>query len=282
MMAKNFFLKFPQRHCLIRILLSFFTLIIPSLSECLQVNNLSYLEKLTPGSKKQVKLTLINDRDVAEQIEFKLADYSCNSQGQHIFDEQTFDDISIKHPRSSINWIQLGQNKIILEPDETRDIYYTIEVPSKETLKGSYWCVLLIEPGEIASPNERLDEGFHLLVKIRYAHHIVINIGEGTPKLKILKKEIKEIEEKRYLCIHTLNEGELFFNPTLTLKLYDKEGKLEKTLQAPSERLYPNNSQCFFLDLQDISQHRLTEKLTGFLLFDGKDNTFFGDKFIYP
>ena len=255
----------------------------PSISHGLQVNNLSSLENLKPGEKKQIKITLTNDQDKAEQVDLKLTNYSCNSEGQHFFDEDEHDiNASIKASRSNATWINIGQNRFIMEPSEKRDIYYTITAPNDSTLKGSYWSVLLIEPAGNRALQAPSDDGFSLQIKIRYAHHIVTNFGEGAPKLKILKKEIKEIETKRYLCIHVLNEGDLFFNPTSTLKLYDAEGRLEKTIEAQSERLYPGNSQCFYLDLQGIPENRLTEKLNGFLLFDGKNDILFGDKFTYP
>lgn len=250
----------------------------------LQVNNLSCLENLTPGSKKQVRITLTNDRSVPEKLEFKLVDYACNSDGKHFFGETISEGASEKYWRSSKEWIQLGQNHITLDPGETRDVYYIIEVPESNSseLNGSYWNVLLIEPIDQELLKETTNEGFQLRIKLRYAHHTVVNIGEAIPKLKILKKEIKKIDDKQYLCIHVLNEGNLFFYPTLTFKLYDSDGKLEKTLKANPERLYPGNSQSFYLDLLDLSQERISKKLSGFILFDGENNLLFGDKFSYP
>jgi len=249
--------------------------------EALQVNNLSILENLNPGSKKQIQLTLINDRDQEEQVDLKLTNYSSTSAGEHFFDDPQ-DESSRSYPRSCLNWIQLSQNRINLDPGETRTFFYEIEVPKNQTLNGSYWCVLLIEPAEINSTQDDAKGGLHLTVKIRYAHHIVVNLGNADPKLKIIKKEIKEINGNRYLCLHTLNEGALFFNPSLTLKLYNKEGLLENTLQSQSERLYPGNSQCYYLNLENVSAQKLEEKLTGFILFDGKNNIFIGDKFTFP
>lgn len=252
----------------------------PTFVLSLQVNNLSCLEKLNPSEKKQIQLTLYNDSDSKEQVNLKLADYSCNSNGEHFYDEDYLD--NLKYPRSNKSWINHGQEQIYMEPRETRNVYYTIDVPNDPSLKGSYWSLLLIEPQGTTLSKDANSEGFSLQIKIRYAHHIIVNIGEATPKLKIIKKEIKEIDGKNFLCLHVLNEGDLFFDPTLTLKLYDVEGKLFSTLKSQSERLYPGNSQCFYLNAEELDEKRLKEKLTGFLLFDGKENLFFGDKFTYP
>ena len=277
-MIKSFF----QKYSALLFLSSVYALTAPSDCDALQVSNLSSVERLTPGEKKQVKLTLFNDRSVAERVDFKVVDYSCNSDGEHFFEEEPSSDRSIKYPRSSVNWVHLGQERVMLDPGETREVYYVIETPNDPTLKGSYWSVLLIEPEEQSPSNQQNDEGLQLKVKIRYAHHTVVTLGEAAPKLKIVKKEIKEIEDHRFLCLHVLNEGNLFFNPALTLKLYDNEGKLQKTLGPQTERLYPGNSQSFLLDLQEPPESPIAEKYTGFLLFDGNDNFLFGDKFTYP
>lgn len=270
----------PISYCFFFISLIFFTAPPTSLLG-LQVNNLSCLEKLNPGEKKQIQIILINDSDSKEQVNLKLANYACNSDGEHFYDEDYLNDL-IKYPRSNKSWIDHGLSQIYLEPRETRNIYYTIHVPNDDTLVGSYWSILLIEPQGTTLSKDTVNEGFSLQIKIRYAHHIIASIGDATPKLKILKKEIKEINGKPFLCLHVLNEGNLFFEPNLTLKLYDDNGKLEATLKSQSERLYPGNSQCFLLNVETLSEEKLKGKLIGFLLFDGNENLFFGDKFTYP
>lgn len=254
-----------------------FSLLSPFFAEALQVSDFSVVEKLKPGEKRQVSLTLFNDRDTEEQVNLSLVDYGCNSEGQHFFG-----DLPEKAMRSNISWVHLGQDRVKLAPQERRAIYYVIEVPKDSSLKGSYWSVLLIEPTEILNA-ENLEKGqFKVNVKIRYAHHIVTNIGEGTTALKLFKKEIKEIEGKRYLCIHVLNEGDQFFVPSLTLKLYDRKGVLKKTLETQTERLYPGNPQSFLVDIGDLTEDELRNELSGFVLFDAKGDHVFGDRFTYP
>lgn len=244
----------------------------------LQVSNLSTIENLRPGEKKRIQLTLINDKDYEESVDLKLADYGCNSDGEHFFDEPAG-----KAARSNAAWILLGQERVTLTAQEKRDLYFMIDVPSDDKLQGSYWSVLLIEPTDMM-PNEKDEkEGLQLKIKIRFAHHIVANIGENAaPKLKVLKKEMKTIGTENYLCLHVLNQGDLFFNPDLTLSIYDEEGKLEKVLKAPPERLYPGNSQSYYLNLKDFTESRLQQPFKGFMLFDGQDHHLFGDRFNYP
>lgn len=252
-------------------------LILSSPLAALQVSNLSTIETLSPGEKKRIAITLHNDKNHEEQVDLKLVDYGCNSDGEHFYDEPA----GIK-PCSNANWVLLGQERVILAPNEEREIYYVIEVPDDKKLSGSYWSVLLIEPADSPLVDSEENEGLKLRIKIRFAHHIICNVGEGQPKIKILKKEIKEIQGDPYLCLHVINKGNLFFKPEITLSLYDSKGKIENTLKSQPERLYPNNSQCFYINLKDIPEQRRKESFKGFILFDGNGPHLFGDRFIYP
>lgn len=257
-----------------RIFSLFFFLIFFSLKlEGLVVNELSYFGEMQPGSQQQVKLTLHNNSKDVETIDLKLSNYSCNSEGQHFYEEE-----SPYHSRTNISWIRLNTNRVKLLPGETTIVYYWINVPPDSNLKGSYWSVLLIEPTEASSVLNNNQEGYALKVKIRFAHHIVTTIGKGQSKLEIVKKEIKSINNRKFLSIHIANKGDVFLNPTLTLKLYNEQGKLEHTLNTQKERLYPGNSQRYLLDIQNINEN----KMKGFLLLDSGEDHLFGDIFTYP
>lgn len=254
----------------------FFVILFLSYSiQALQVSNLSTIEKLEPGERKRIQLTLINDKDAEESVELKLADYSCNSQGDHFYDEPDG-----KKSRSNASWILLGQNRVLLAPREERDIYFIVEAPTDLSDKGSFWSCLLIEPTESFSQSDA--EGFTLHVKIRFAHHIVTQVGDASPKVKVIKKEIKELDGVNYFCVHVINQGELFYNPNLTLTFYDDQGNLQKQFKSEKERLYPGCSQCFYVNVSDYPKEKLIKPLQGFILFDGNDSFLFGDRFSYP
>jgi len=252
-------------------LLSFhFFLLTVSNLQALQVNSLTYSGEFKPGESREVKINLINDRDIPEKIDLRLCDYACNHEG-HIFFEEPG-----KMERTNASWITLNQEYIIMEPKEQRDVSYTIHMPLHPPLNGSYFSALLIEPADPIEQPEQSNTGFTLCVKIRYAHHIVTNIGKGIAKLKILEKKFRSIEDKKYLAIDVMNTGDLFLSPKLTLKLYDDKGSLKKTLEHPFERLYPGNSQRYHVSIEGVE----AGKYTSFLLLDNGDNNLFGETFL--
>jgi hypothetical protein len=235
----------------------------------LQVSSLSYCGEFKPGETKQVKVTLINEKEHVEKVEFHLCDYACTSEGLHFFEEPG------KMERSNASWISLSQEQVTLEPKSQLDFFYKIEAPNNPSLIGSFWSVLLIEPQQAIQKLTEKENGFTMDVKIRYVHHIVTNLKNGNAKLKITNKEFKIMDNKQFLKISVLNTGDLFINPKLTLKLYDDQGKLKNTLEGQTERLYPGNSQSYLVATDGVE----SGKFTGFLLLDNGDNNFFGDTF---
>lgn len=235
----------------------------------LVLSDLSYQGTLEPGETKQVKITLSNDLERAEQIDLKLTDYSCNAEGEHFFDKPG------TKTRSNAPWITLSKERLTLAPQEKTDIYLTIDVPKDLSDKGSFWSVLLVEPNEPIQPLQDTKEGYNLKVMVRYAFHIVTTIGEGKVKLKVVDRQIKVIDGKKLLCLDVANQGDLFLNPKLSVKLYTEQGVQEKTLTAQSERLYPGNSQRYFVDLEGLEK----KKYKAFILLDNGDKNLFGDTF---
>lgn len=239
----------------------------PLIGQAVTLNSLSSLEKMKPGETKQIKLTLINEKDQAEQVELKLCNYSCNCEGQHFYEEAS------KHTRSNLSWVSTNETRLTLEAGKSRDVYLTIQVPNDSALKGSYWSIVLVEPVDSLPFNGKAEKGFRLNVKVRFAYHIVVNIDEGIATLKVVKKDFKVIDGKKYLVIDVANTGELFLNPKLIVKLYNQKGGLETTLEGQSERLYPGLSQRYQLDIQSV----IPQKYTAFLLLDNGDKHLFGD-----
>jgi hypothetical protein len=235
----------------------------------LQVGGLTYLNNFKPGETAQVSVTLISDRDKPELVDMKLCDYWCNSEGQHFFEEVGL------QPRSNADWVRLSSFREIINPGERREVYFTIQVPKNDQLNGSYWSILLIEPTDPLQTLTESEQGFVLHVKIRYAFHIVTNVGEGNPSLKITKKGVEKIEDKKFFAVNVTNTGDLFLNPKMTIKLFNKQGKLEKTQETQSERLYPGSSSRFLADGEGLPEGNYT----AFLLLDNGDGRLFSDTF---
>lgn len=227
----------------------------------------SYFPK--PGDKIRGKITLGNDRDLPEEVLLEINDYSFNCSGEVFFEDPE------TYPRSNAGWIQLHTDKIVIPPHSESDVFYTIEVPEKVASQGSYWSVILVEPQTTFSAQQLSADQMQVNIKIRYANHIITTLGNPQAKLKILSKEPGILNEKKVLNIDVANTGELFLDPKLSLKVYDKTGKALQTLNAPKQRIYPDTSVRYSLDIA----HFVNGNYTGFLILDAGNDHLFGDRF---
>lgn len=252
-----------------KLLLTALALLFTSSVYSLQVSGLSNHSAPQPGETVRFAVTLISDKDKPELVDLKLCDYWCNSEGQHFFEPVG------EQKRTNADWISLSSHREIVNPNETREIIVTVKVPENRQLTGSYWSVLLIEPTDPLHTLVESEHGFQLNVKVRYAYHIVTDIGKGSPALKITNKTLAKFNDKNYFAVDVTNTGDLFLNPKMSVKFLNNKGKLEKTLETQSDRLYPGSSTRFLAEAEDLTPG----KYTTFLLLDNGDGRLFGDTF---
>jgi hypothetical protein len=233
------------------------------------VNQLSFEGNYVAGETARIKFTIKNDKSKEEHVSFTLCDYACNSNGEHFYEPDG------KEARSNRNWITLHKYNEILAPGSEADIYFTLKVPANPSLLGSYWSVIMIEPSSLEQMIQGEKGGVNIEVKVRFAYHVVTHVGEGTPKVKIVSKSFKTIDQQPLLTFEVLNEGSRFIFPKLILKLFNSAGKLEKTLHGAPERLYPGNSQRYQLSAEGL----LAKKYKAYLVLDNEDKYLFGDSF---
>lgn len=255
---------------MIKIFVSFiFIFLIPcQLAMGVLKSNLANSINAVPGEVVEMKITLGNDQDEPEKCTLKLCDYTFNAQGENFFpDPGTL-------PRSSGKWIELREDQVTIPPHKDLEVFYQIRVPNDASLKGSYWSVIMVEPEKVikgkppAAPNQ-----MGINVKIRYAYQIITNIGHGTAKLKIIEKKVEA--DRKELYIDVINNGEIYLNPKLILKLFDKKGSEVKKYEIVEQKIYPDTSIRYAFDLKELESN----KYTAVILLDNHDDNLFGDRF---
>lgn len=224
-----------------------------------------------PGENLRGKITIGNDRDQQEEVLLQINDYSFNCNGEVYFEDPG------TYPRSNASWLQLHTDRVVIPPKSEVDIFYTIEVPEKITLPGSYWSVILVEPQSPVGPTMSLNQENQVCVnvKIRYANHIITTIGNPQAKLKVLAKQLGVLNQTKVLNVDVANTGEIYLDPKLTLKIYDSKGKPLQTLNAPKQRLYPETSVRYSINISTLSPG----EYNAFLILDAGNDHLFGDRF---
>lgn len=233
-------------------------------------SNITNIIRGTPGEVIPMKLTLGNELDDNQKYTLTLVDYSFNAQGENFFPAPG------TQARSSGKWIEFTNDQVIIPPRQDLDIFYTIRIPNDPSLKGSYWSVILIEPERIIAGKPASEKNeMQINIKIRYAYQIVVNIGAGIAKLKVLDKKVVFENEKKKLNLDIANNGEIFLNPKLLLKIFDQKGVEIKKLESAEQKIYPDTSIRYILDVNDVP----SKKYTAIMLLDNRDENLFGDRF---
>jgi hypothetical protein len=223
------------------------------------------------GETYQGVIMIKNQGDTPQELKIYLSDYRFNYEGQTTYGEPG------KDPRSNANWISFTPSRLSIPPQDRAAINYTITVPADETLKGTYWSMLMIECLPESSPEASDQKEKKLALGItqvmRYAVQVITNIGDtGTKKIKFLKTELLKEKESRILQVDVENEGERLLSPQLWTELYAADGTSMGRFQGEQYRIYPNTSKRFRIDITKVP----TGTYKALVVADCGENDLFG------
>lgn len=251
-----------------KIILSFILLFPLSTFASVEViGSLKNIQNAKPGEVLKGEIKIQNNDLTDQEVRIYQTDLLYNYQ------EKTFYDEPGGNNRSNANWIQFSPKSVILKGKETRNIEYEITVPQVDSLKGTYWSVLMIEGVTPIDPNQKGE--LNIRTVTRYAVQIITemaNRGNGT--LKFLEPTLIRKEDKKlFLAVDLVNNGDHYISPEVSIELYDETGTSVKTIAAPKKGLYPNTSTRFMLDLEGLPSNKTYKAM---IVAAGLDNDVFG------
>jgi len=210
------------------------------------LNGLSHEFNVIPGNTYTGTIELQNATDIAQVVMLYQSDMSTSHSGE------TFYADTVKNDRSNKNWIRLANINTTLESEEKTTIDFEITVPNNNRLSGSYWSVIMVEPRDPIHVQEDAS-GYSIQSKIRYAIQIVCNIGEtGQSDMQFLNISQETLEEKHYLQVDVQNTGQILLKPALSLELFDISGNNFPIIKAEKQRIFPNSSKKYILEIEGI------------------------------
>ncbi len=210
------------------------------------LNGLAHELNVTPGNTYQGKIELQNASDIAQVVTIYQSDMTTKYTGE------TFYSDSMTNDRSNLSWINISSLSVTLESKEKGSIDFQITVPNSNTLAGTYWSVIMVEPRDPIHVQED-ESGYSIQSKVRYAIQIVCNIGEtGTTDLKFLNISQELFNEKQYLEVDIENNGQVLIKPTLSLELFDVQGTGIPIIKVEKQRIFPNSSKKYIIEIDNI------------------------------
>ncbi len=210
------------------------------------LNGLAHEFNVSPGNIYRGSIELQNSSDGTQIVTLIQNDMSTKYNGETIYTD------SLLHNRSNRSWIKISNLIITIESKEKRTIDFEINVPNSNSLIGSYWSVIMVEPRDPINIQKN-ENGINIQSKVRYAVQIVCNIGgTGITDLKFINILKKTYNKKQYLEVDIENTGQVLIKATLSLELFNEEGTSLPIIKSEKQRIFPLSSKRYMLDIISI------------------------------
>ncbi|MDP4276365.1 MAG: hypothetical protein Q8914_01910 [Bacteroidota bacterium] len=231
------------------------------------IGSLKQVHNANPGELVKGQIKIQNNDSADQEVKIYQTDFLFNSQDQTFYDEPG------SNKRSNAGWIQYSPKTVVLKGKESRNVDYEITVPNGDSIKGTYWSVIMVEGVTPIDPNVKGD--LSIRTATRYAVQIVNEINDkGKGSLKFTEPTLVKGEGmKLYLAVDLLNDGDHYIAPEVSMELYDENGNSVKTISVPKRGLYPTTSARFKLDLEGLPSKKTYKAM---IVAAGADNDVFG------
>lgn len=221
-----------------------------------------------PGERYSGSIEISNSAATPQRVHIFKTDFRSTSAGESIYDAPD------GTGRSNAGWIDFSPEYAILPGRGALTIPYTVQVPAQDSLDGSYWSVLMIEPEEDIIPLQQVNS-LQIHSRVRYAVKVVTTLHAGRRQLDFLESRVIDRDSETLLQVDTGNSGTAAFKAVLSLQLFDSLGQSAGTFTAPYQTLYPGSARRFEIGLP----HGLSGKYKALLTADCGEEALFGITF---
>lgn len=216
-----------------------------SQGKILIAGGLSYENSVSPGNSYTGNIVIRNIASDSVLVSIYHKDYSFYYDGISQYTEPG------TLPRSNSSWITFSPKQLYVPGESEININYVVKVPALESLTGTYWSMLMIEPVEKIIPEKK--EGINVRTVIRYGIQIITNIEDtGSKEIEFLDINLIKDDKKRILLIDIENIGERVLKPAVWLDLYSFDGTEVGRFESKLSRTYPGTSIRRRIDLSSI------------------------------
>ena len=213
------------------------------------LSDLSDERRALPGETYTGSIQLRNLGTELEEVRIYQTDYLFNSNGTSFYNEPG------KAVRSNAGWIEFSPKRVNIPGQEDAAVQFTVRVPNADSLSGTYWSILMVEPIPKTSPeSERTEPHIGITAVMRYAVQIVTNVGsEGIRKINFMGSKLVSEDSKRIFQVDLESTGTSMVRPRVTVQLFDSTGKSYGPFDSENLRIYPGTSLRHRFDLSAIT-----------------------------
>lgn len=229
------------------------------------------------GERYSGSFVVVNSSSEPQEARLYQTDYSTTADGTNSYGAPG------SSPRSNASWISVTPLTLVIPPHASREVSFTVTVPSDTSLLGSYWSMLMVEGVPRSSRESTLSSGASqkvqaaVVTRIRYAVQMITHVGT-TPKpvARFVAPAVHAGREgNKELQVDVVNDGIRSFVPSFTIEVYAEDGTRLTSAAATREILYPGTSlrQRFRLGALPAGSYRALVTL------DAGDNAVFGAQY---
>lgn len=219
---------------------------ITSFANIVILNGLTHENTAEAGENYREGIQVQNAGAEPQSVKVYQRDYWYSFSGENRHDEPG------TLPRSNAAWINYSPTLVTLQPNETVVIDFEVTVPQIDSLKGTYWSVIMVEG--IQPQDTSASTGVKIHTAIRYAVQVITNIGNtGKSDLQFLGLELAADENNtQILNVALENTGERILKPELNIELFNADGESIGVFKAERRKTYPTTSILLKLALEGV------------------------------
>jgi len=203
-----------------------------------------------PGDRVQGTITIQNNGETSADAKIYQTDYMFFCDGHSEYGDPG------KKRRSNASWIRYSPTYVTVPAKEKLVVNYTITIPQSDTLRGTYWSIIMIEQVPEIKP-EAEQEGISIKAIMRYGVQMITHLGDsGVRNLRFIGSRLINEDGKRIFLVDIENTGERLLRPFVWVELYDFNGKMVGRYDGRKLRTYPGTSIRQRIDLSDVPKGR--------------------------
>lgn len=228
--------------------------------------SLRHIHKGIQGENYKGEIKIFNSDKVDQEVKVYQTDLLYNYEGL------TFYEDPITHKRSNAGWIKYSPKTVIVKAGETIYIQYEISIPNADTIKGTYWSVIMVEGVNQIDPDQVGQMNINTVT--RYAVQMITEIENiGIGKLEFLEPILIKEDSSLFLAVDIVNKGDHYIVPNVTIEFFNEKGESVKKVTASKKGLFPSTSNRYRFNLEGI-EGEITYQTT--IIAAGDDEDVFG------
>lgn len=218
------------------------------------IGELTRIISIVPGGEHEGKIVIKNNSDLPEDIRITQSDYMFSAEGGGVFGKPG------SESRSNALWIAVTPDHVTLSSQEKTSIAFRIKVPSKNTLKGTYWSLINVDPipeGTLEPFRKETTDQLRIGLQtvIGYGVQIITNVGDiSGGSLQFSNPELILKDPDYIFMLNVGCTGDSMLIPDTWMDLYDSKGGHVKKVTGGAFFVYPGCSRTLKLPLGKLEK----------------------------